>query len=78
LRRLLDFCKICARLYQGDQIKEDELGGDSGVYGGGGERNAYRVLVVKLGEKTLLGRPRHRWEGNIKVDHIEIAWEVFD
>jgi hypothetical protein len=34
--------------------------------------------VGKLEEKTLLGRPRRRWEGNIKVDHIEIAWEVFD
>ena len=44
----------------------------------GEKRNAYRVLVGKLGEKALLGRPRHRWEGNIKVDHIEIAWEIFD
>jgi len=72
-------------MYQGDQINEDLLGGTvecmagGGGGGGGGEkRNAYRVLVGKLGEKALLGRPRHRWEGNIKVDHIEIAWEIFD
>jgi hypothetical protein len=24
---------------------------------------------LKPAEKTLLGRPRHRWEDNIKMDH---------
>jgi hypothetical protein len=28
----------------------------------------YRVLVGKPGRKRLLGRPRHRWEDNIKLD----------
>ena len=31
-------------------------------------RNAYRVLVGKPEGKRLLGRPRHRWEDNIKMD----------
>jgi hypothetical protein len=31
-------------------------------------RNAYKILVVKLEERKPLGRPRHRWEDNIKVD----------
>ena len=28
----------------------------------------YRVLVGKLEEKRPLGRPRRRWEDNIKMD----------
>ena len=28
----------------------------------------YRVLVGKLEKRRLLGRPRHRWEDNIKMD----------
>jgi len=32
----------------------------------------YRVLVGKPEGKRPLGRPRHRWEDNIKMD----LWEV--
>jgi len=31
-------------------------------------RDAYRVLVGKPERKLPLGRPRRRWEGNIKMD----------
>ena len=31
-------------------------------------RNACRVLVGKPDGKRPLGRPRHRWEDNIKMD----------
>ena len=31
-------------------------------------RNAYRVLVGKPEVKRPLGRPRRRWEDNIKMD----------
>jgi hypothetical protein len=31
-------------------------------------RGIYRVLVGKPKGKGLLGRPRHRWEDNIKMD----------
>jgi hypothetical protein len=31
-------------------------------------RGAYRVLVKRPEEKRQLGRPRRRWEDNIKVD----------
>jgi hypothetical protein len=31
----------------------------------------YRVLVGKPEGKRLLGRPRHRWEDNIRVDFSE-------
>ena len=36
-------------------------------------RNAYRVLVGKLEEKRPLGRPRRRWEDNIKMDLREVG-----
>jgi hypothetical protein len=34
----------------------------------GGRGELYRVLVGKPDEKRLLGRPRHRWKDNIKMD----------
>ena len=34
----------------------------------GQRRGACRVLVGKPEGKKLLGRPRHRWEDNIKMD----------
>ena len=37
-------------------------------------RNAYRVLVGKLEEKRPLGRPRRRWEDNIKMDLREVDY----
>jgi hypothetical protein len=44
----------------------------------GAKRNACRVLVGKSGGKRPLGRPRHRWEDNIKVDLREIGWGGMD
>jgi hypothetical protein len=38
------------------------------------KRNAYRVLVGKPEGKIPLGRHRHRWEDNIKMDLREIGW----
>jgi hypothetical protein len=34
----------------------------------GETRNAYRILVGKPEGKRPLGRPRHRWVDNIKMD----------
>jgi hypothetical protein len=36
-------------------------------------RGVHRVLVEKLEGKRPLGRPRHRWEDNIKLDLREIG-----
>ena len=33
----------------------------------------YRVLVAKLERKGPLGRPRRRWEDNIKMDLQEVG-----
>jgi hypothetical protein len=38
-------------------------------------RGVYRVLVGKLEGKRPLGRLRHRWENNIKLDLKEIGIE---
>jgi len=34
----------------------------------GEERDVYRILVGRTEEKRPLGRPRCRWEDNIKMD----------
>ncbi|KAJ4436809.1 hypothetical protein ANN_16941 [Periplaneta americana] len=39
-------------------------------------RNAYRVLVGR--PKRPLGRPRHRWEDNIKMDLREVGYDDRD
>jgi hypothetical protein len=39
----------------------------------GEDRGVYRVLVGKPEGKRLLGRPRHRWEDNIKMDLQEVG-----
>jgi len=39
----------------------------------GGERGVYRVLIGKPEGKRPLGRQRHRWEDNIKIDLREIG-----
>jgi hypothetical protein len=41
-------------------------------------RNAYNILVGKPEGKRSPGRPRHRWEDNIKVNLKEIWWEGID
>jgi hypothetical protein len=40
----------------------------------GERRGAYRALVGKSEERRPLGRPRHRWEDNIKMDLREVGW----
>jgi hypothetical protein len=39
----------------------------------GEKRNAYRILVGRP-----LGRPRHRWVDNIKIDLREVGWDGVD
>ena len=38
----------------------------------GRRKEAYRVLVGKPEGKRSLGRPRRRWENNIKMDFQEV------
>jgi hypothetical protein len=42
------------------------------------ERGVYRVLVGKPEGKILMGRPRHRWEDNIRMDLQEVRCGSMD
>jgi hypothetical protein len=44
----------------------------------GARRNANRILVGKLERRSPLGRPRHRYVDNTKVDIREIGWGGMD
>jgi hypothetical protein len=44
----------------------------------GEKRNTYRILVEMSEGKKPLGRPRHRWVDNIKMDLREIGWNGMD
>jgi len=44
----------------------------------GEKRGVYRVLVGIPENKRPLGRPRHRWEDNIKMDLQEVGCEGMD
>ena len=57
-----------------DQI----LGVDKCAVCVGERRGVYRVLVGKPEEKRQLGRPRHRWEDNIKMDLQEVGYGDMD
>ncbi|KAJ4434636.1 hypothetical protein ANN_23199 [Periplaneta americana] len=44
----------------------------------GESRNAYRVLVGRPEGKRPLGRPRRRWENNVKIDLREVGYDGRD
>jgi hypothetical protein len=44
----------------------------------GEEIGVYRVLVEKPEGKRPLGRPRHRWEDNIRMDLQEVGCRGVD
>ena len=44
----------------------------------GERRGAYRVLVGKPEGMRQLGKPRHRWEDNIKVVLQVVGWGGMD
>jgi len=62
------FCSVFFTQYcAGDKIVKNESGGACSAYGRGERR------VGKPGGKTPLGRPRRRWEDNIKMDLQEVV-----
>jgi hypothetical protein len=52
------------------------VGGTCGT--NGREENVYRLLVGKPEGKRPLGKPRRRWMDNIKMDLLEIEFNVVD
>jgi hypothetical protein len=41
-------------------------------------RNAYKILIGELEGKGPRGRPRSRWEDNIRIDISETVFGVVD
>ena len=52
------------------------MDGACGAYGG--EVRVYRVLVGKPERKRPLGRHKHRWEDNIKMDLQNVGCGVMN
>jgi hypothetical protein len=44
----------------------------------GEKRNVYKLLVGKSEGKRPLGRPKHTWIDNIKMDLLKIGLSVVD
>jgi hypothetical protein len=44
----------------------------------GDRRSAYRIFVGRSDENRPLGRPKRRWEDNIKVNIQEVGRESMD
>jgi hypothetical protein len=57
-------------------VKEDEMAGSCST--NGVEKVAYSILVGKPEGKRPLGRPRRRWEDDIRMDLKEIGWGGMD
>ena len=43
-----------------------------------GESVVYRVLVGKPGEKRSCGKPRSKWEDNMRMDIQDVRWGAVD
>ena len=41
-------------------------------------RSAFKILTGKPTRKRPIGRPRHRWEDNIRMDLEERGWNWVD
>ena len=53
-------------------MEKNEIGGTCSAHGE--RRGVYRVLVGKPLGKRPFGRPRHRWEDNIKMDLQKVGY----
>jgi hypothetical protein len=55
-------------------IKSRRMGWAGHIARMGAKRGAYRILVGRPEGRRPLGRPRHRWDDNIKMDLQEVVW----
>jgi hypothetical protein len=61
--------------YPEDHIKEDTIDGESSTHE---TINANKLLVRHPEGKIPLGRPRHSWEDNLKMDFKGTGWKNGD
>jgi hypothetical protein len=64
---------LITKYYSGNQIEKNEMGGARSTYGE--KKGAYRILVGTPEGSRPPGRPRRRWEDNIKMDLQEVGGE---
>jgi hypothetical protein len=60
---------LLTKYYSGDQIEKNVIGRALSMYGE--RRGLHMFLVGKPEGRRPLGRPRRRWEDNIKM---EVGW----
>jgi len=60
--------------YSGDQVNDDEIDRTSSTHGR--DEKYIQCFRWKAWREGLLGRPRCRWEDNIRMNLIEIECEV--
>jgi hypothetical protein len=65
------FSVLLTHYFAGDEIEKNEMGGHVVRMGEG--RGMYRILMGKPEGKRPLGRPRCRWEDNIKTYLQEVG-----
>jgi hypothetical protein len=72
---------LLTKYYLGDELKKTEMDGARSTYTGE-ERYVQGFLVGKHEGKKPLGRPRHKWEDNIKMDfetqNQEVRIQIFE
>ena len=68
---------MLTQYFSGDQIEMNEVGGTCSAYGGE-ERYIQSFGGGKSEGKRPLGRPRSRWECNIKMDLQEVGYSGMD
>jgi hypothetical protein len=69
---LNDLHVLLTKCYSSDQIKKMRWAGY--ITRMGGRRGVYRVLVWKAAGQRPLGKPRHRWEGNVTMGLQKVGW----
>jgi hypothetical protein len=68
----LQITVLCREYYSGDPVKQNEMGGACGTYGG--EKRCIECFVRRLEETRSLVKPRNSMEYNIKMDPRIIEW----
>jgi hypothetical protein len=76
---LFPICILYLSVYIIKVIKSKRMRWERHASRMGEKRNAYRILVGKPEEKGPLGRPKRRWENNIRMDlRDRMGWYGLD
>jgi hypothetical protein len=71
-KKFFEYCMFSPNIIR--VIKSRKMRWEGHVARMGEGRGTYRILVRRPEGRRPLGRPRRRWEDNIKMDHQEVGW----